>query len=208
MNKKFLQFPWAGKQFLFFKVPLSERILFAKHLSMMVKAGMTEVESLRLIRRQVKSRSFGKILDKVIANVENGHFLSESLKQFRNAFGDLFINIIELGEIRGTLAENLNYLAEEMKKSQALKSKIRSALIYPFVILFATLGITGILVFLVLPKIIPVFSTLGVKLPLTTRILIGATGFIFNYYLWIIAGFFSLIIILWLLLKIIAIPFV
>lgn len=200
MNKNF-----SIKNFqfsFFFKIPLSERILFAKHLSMMIRAGMTEVESLKLIKRQIKSRSFGKILDKVIANVENGQFLSESLNQFKNAFGDLFINIIKLGEVSGTLSENLNYLAEEMKKSQALKAKVRSALIYPFIILFATLGITGILIFMVLPKIIPVFSTLGVKLPTSTKILIATTHFILNYYLWIAVGIFGLIVFFWIIFKI------
>lgn len=155
---------------------------------------MTAVESLRLVRRQIKNRNFAKILDKVIINTENGQFLSESLNQFKNAFGDLFINIIKNGEISGTLSENLSYLAEEMKKERLLKAKVRSAMIYPFVILFATLGITSALIFFVLPKIIPIFSTLGIKLPLPTKILIAATHFIFNYYLWIIVGFFALIV--------------
>jgi type IV pilus assembly protein PilC len=184
------------------KIPLAERILFSQHLSMMIKAGMTEIESLKLIRKQIKSRGFGKILDRVIADVENGQFLSESLNQFKNAFGDLFINIIKLGEVSGTLSENLNYLAEEIKKDRALRAKVRSALIYPFVLLFATVGITGALIFFVLPKIIPVFSTLGIKLPVMTRILIATTHFILNYYLWIFVGIIGLVIICLIALRI------
>lgn len=190
MNKKFsFSIPF------FSKVPLAERILFSQHLSMMIRAGMTEVESLRLVKRQMKNRNFQKILEKVIVNVENGQFLSESLNQFKNAFGDLFINIIKLGEISGTLSENLSYLAEEMKKDRALRAKVQSALIYPFIILFATLGVTSALIFFIVPKIIPVFTTLGIKLPLTTRILIGVSNFIFSYYLWIIIGIIVFIII-------------
>lgn len=178
-----------NKIFRFFlRVPLSEQILFAKHLSMMVRAGMPEVDSIRLIRKQVASRGFAAILTRVIADVENGRFLSASLKQFRHAFKDVFISIIEVGETSGTLAENLEYLADELRKAQILRSKIRSALIYPVVILTATLGLTGALVFFVLPRIIPIFSSLRVELPLPTKILIATAGFLLAYYGWILLG--------------------
>lgn len=174
----------------FTRIPLSEKILFAKHLSMMVNAGMTEVESVRLIRKQIKSRGFGKILDKIIADLESGLFLSVTLKQFHYAFGEIFINLIEIGEITGTLSQNLNFLSVELKKSQQLRSKVRSALIYPVVILAATVGIGGMLVFFVLPKILPVFYSLRIELPIETRILVATSNFILNYYLWVILGIF------------------
>lgn len=184
MNKDWLQ--TLKRQFL--RVPLSEKILFTKHLSMMVKSGMSEIESLELMKRQVKSRSFKIILDELIADVENGQFISVSLQPFRRVFGELFINIVKLGESSGTLSDNLEFLAGEMKKAKELRSKVRSALVYPTIVLIATLGITAILIFFVLPKILPIFANLGVKLPITTRILIGTTNFFQNYYLFIFAG--------------------
>ncbi|MBI4993585.1 type II secretion system F family protein [Candidatus Wolfebacteria bacterium] len=196
----------ARKFVIFFtRVPLSEKILFAKHLSMMVNAGMTEVESIRLIRKQIKSRGFGKILDKIIADLESGLFLSVSLKQFPRAFGEIFINLIEIGEITGTLSQNLNFLSVELKKSQQLRSKVRSALIYPIVILAATLGVGGMLIFFVLPKILPVFYSLRIELPVETKILVAASNFLLHYYLWVILGFFVFFILMAGLLKI---PFI
>lgn len=187
---------------IFLRLPLAEKILFTKHLSMMIQAGMPEIESLRLIRRQAKSRSFIYILDRVLKDLENGQFLSVSLAPFINIFGDLFINIIKIGEASGTLSENLNYLSTELKKSQQLRKKIQSAIIYPIVILVATVGVTGALVFFVLPKIMPIFASLNVKLPITTRILIGVSNALYNYWLWILLGFAAFIIVIVLLLKI------
>ncbi len=170
------------------KISLAEQILLAKHLSMMLQSGISEVESLRIIKEQIKNKRFKGILDRVISDVENGQFLSESLGRFKNAFGELFINIVQLGEISGTLPENLEYLAEEIKKKADLRSKVKSALIYPLIIFLATIGITAVLVLFVLPRILPIFASLNVKLPITTIILIAVTNFVNAHYLAIFGG--------------------
>ncbi|MBI5306377.1 type II secretion system F family protein [Candidatus Wolfebacteria bacterium] len=186
----------------FIRVPLAEKILFAKHLSMMINAGMTEIESIRLIRKQIKSRSFGKILDKIIFDLEGGIFLSVSLKQFSGIFGEIFINLIEIGEITGTLSQNLNHLSAELKKSYQLRSKVVSALIYPAVILAVMAGVGGMLIFFVLPKIVPMFSNANIELPMETKILLAFSGFMLNHYLLVIFGFFIFFIIATFLLMI------
>ncbi|MDE1970772.1 MAG: type II secretion system F family protein [Patescibacteria group bacterium] len=171
---------------LFHSVSLADRILFAKHLAIMTKSGMPIVESVSIIQRQVRGPYFAKILLTVKADLENGQPLSSSLEKFKSAFGDLFINIIRIGESSGTLVENLEHLALELKKNEQLHSKIKSALVYPVIILLATLGISGLLVFLVLPKIIPVLTSLGVTLPLTTRLLIAFTAGLHTHLILII----------------------
>ncbi|EKD23678.1 MAG: hypothetical protein ACD_81C00196G0005 [uncultured bacterium] len=178
---------------MFTSVSLAERIMFVKHMSMMIHSGMTEVESLRLIQSQIKSKGFLKILNEVIVGVENGQALSTSLARYRGVFGDLFINIIKIGEISGTLSENLDYLALEMKKNQSLRSKVRGALIYPAVILVATVGVVGGLIFFILPKILPIFINLNVTLPITTRILIASSDALRAHYLLIGLAFLALV---------------
>ncbi len=158
---------------LLLRVSAQEQLIFIKNLSIMVKAGLPVLESLKMIQKEAKSRSLKKILLQVIDDVSNGQFLSASLDKFRGVFGDLFINLIHVGETSGILSENLNYLAEELQKKNELRKKIIGALIYPSVILVATFGITGMLTIFIFPKILPVFKTLNVTLPLTTRILIG-----------------------------------
>ncbi len=185
---------------MFTSVSLAERIMFVKHMSMMIHSGMTEVDSLRLIQSQIKSKSFLKILDDVILNVENGQSLSASLEKYNRVFGDLFINIIKIGEISGTLSANLDYLALEMRKSQSLRSKVRGALIYPAVILAATIGVVGGLLFFILPKILPVFKSLKVELPFTTRALMALSEGLRSHYL-IIGGVLVGVIILFFALR-------
>ena len=166
---------------------------------MMIHSGMTEVESLRLIRSQIRSKGFLKILDDIIGNIENGQSLSVALSHYRNVFGDLFINIIKIGEISGTLSENLDYLGLEMKKSQSLRSKVRGALIYPAVILAATIGVVGGLIFFILPKILPIFKSLKVTLPITTRALMYLSDTLRSHYILIGLGFILFIICLFVL---------
>ncbi|MBI2013732.1 MAG: type II secretion system F family protein [Candidatus Colwellbacteria bacterium] len=190
------------------KVPLNELLLFSKHLSLMLKSGMSEIESIKIIRNQIKSRGFGKILDKVGIDLENGQFLSESLSKYKGTFGELFVGVIKLGEISGTLPENLEYLAVETKKKSELHAKVRSALIYPMVILVATLSVSGGLVFFVLPKIMPIFTSLKVELPITTKILISSANFIQQYYIYIGIGLVVFIIGFALLLRIKVIKYV
>lgn len=186
----------------FLSIPLEEKILFSRHLSMAIKAGMPILDALKFLKGQIKSKILLKILDEAIIEVGNGQFLSQSMENYRHLFGDLFLNIIKIGETSGTLAENLLYLAQELKKKQEFKSKVRSALIYPAVILTATLGLILLLIIFVFPKILPIFQSLNMKLPLTTRILIGTVNFVFQYWLIIIGGFLIVSAVVWLLMKV------
>jgi type IV pilus assembly protein PilC len=186
---------------LFLYIPFSERILFAKHLSIMIKTGMPLYDSLELIRRQLRSKSFSYVIERVINDIKNGKFLSQSLQQFKHLFGDLFISVIQVGEESGTLGENLAYLSTELQKKRLLRQKVRSAMIYPAVILFATVGVTSILVFFVMPRIMPVFKSLRIELPWATKVLLAVSSFLMNYGLWIFMGVLAAVVIWFLLLR-------
>ena len=184
------------------KIPLQQRINFARHLAVIIKAGLPLIEGLKILKRQAQSKKMEAIISGLISDVNNGQFLADSLEKYNAIFGEFFINVVRIGEASGTLASNLAYLAEEMEKSRELKRTIRGALIYPIVILVATLGVTSILVFFIFPKILPVFSSLKIKLPLSTVILIATLGFLLHYGYLLLIGlvvlvlFFRLIIVL------------
>jgi len=184
-------------QNLFLRVSLQERVLFARHLAVGIKAGMTLQDSLRLILRQSKSSAMKKILNQIIEDTSAGMYLSASMQRFQGVFGQLFINIVNVGETSGTLSENLSYLAQEMKKAKDLRSKVKGAMIYPMVILVATLGIVGGLMIGIFPKILPVFANLKVELPITTKILIAVSNFVTAYTLWIVLGIIFSILAVW-----------
>src|SRR3989344_2008833 len=191
----------------FLRVPLFEKMLFAKHLSIMIRAGMPILNSLQVLKKQAKSKSFKKILEEVGVDIDNGQFLSASLEKHVSVFGKFFINIIRVGEASGTLADNLNYLHEELKKNYELRRKIKAALTYPIIILVAATAIGGLLIFFVFPKIISIFSGFQAQLHLSTRILIAFVNFMTNYFLWLIIAFVVLAVLIWFLFKISRVKF-
>ncbi len=165
-----------------------EQVLFAKRLSFLAKAGVTSIESMTIIRNQTKSREKRRIFDAIISDISAGQFLSTSLHRYGNLFGEFTITIIRVGEHTGRLSENLMYLAQELSKRHALKRKIQNALVYPMFITLATLGVTGLLVVFIFPKIMPIFTSLDITLPLTTRILLAVSDYLKTWGLLTILG--------------------
>ena len=176
---------------------LKDQTFFIKRLSFLLKAGIPVLESLIMIREQTKQKSYAFILDNVIKDVSGGQYLSTSLGKYKNIFGEFSINIISFGESAGILSDNLNYLADELKKKSALRKKVVGAFIYPAIVTLATLGITGFLMIYLFPKIMPVFSSLHIKLPLSTRVVISMSNFLtkhgFIFIFTIIALIFAFI---------------
>lgn len=176
------------------KVSHLDKLLFVKHLSVMIKAGLSLREGVSTIEEQAKSKSFKKILNNIVKKLDNGEALGESLSAYPNAFNELFVNLIKAGEASGSLEENLNYLSIQLEKDHDLRRKVKAALLYPLIILIATLGLGGALSIFVLPKLIPLFKSLNVDLPLYTKILLFTVESIQNYGLFILGGIILLII--------------
>ena len=104
----------------FTRLTLSEQILFAKRLAILMKSGVPIVEAFQILIKQTKSQATKKIFNQIVRDLENGQSLSHSLAQFGRVFGEFAINLIQIGEASGTLHDNLNHLAEELKKKQAM----------------------------------------------------------------------------------------
>ncbi len=187
---------------MFSYISLKEKMFFARHMAIMSRSGMQLLDILRTLKKQTTSRTMKKVLDELLANVKNGQFLSDGLKKRRRLFGDFFINIVHVGEVSGTLSENLEYLAESLEKKRELESKVKGALVYPIIILVATFGITGALTFFIFPKILPIFRSLKIDLPMITKIFIAASTFMIKHGVAIIVSALVIIIGLRLLLMI------
>ncbi len=183
------------------RLSIKEQTFLIKRLSFLIKAGIPLLDSLHMIKEETRSKNQIVILNTVISDVSNGQHLSKSLSKYRKMFGDFSINIISVGESSGILSANLEYLAEELRKKQALKKKIIGALIYPFVVTLATLGITAFLLIYLFPKIMPVFVSLHMVLPLSTRIVIFLSNFITHYGIYLILGVVFIVTIFLIALK-------
>jgi len=177
------------------KLPAQEQIFFIKRLSFLLKAGIPIVDSLLMIQSQTKSKKFSNVLENIVHNVINGKTLGYSLRKFSGMWNEFALHIIEFSENSGILTENLEYLAVEMKKRRQLTKKIVSACIYPFIITLATFSITGFLIMYLFPKITPVFKSLRIQLPVSTRIVITISDFIHNHSLIIICSLAIFVII-------------
>jgi type IV pilus assembly protein PilC len=196
-------FPNLSKMELFSysRFSIKKQTFFAKRLSFLIRAGVPMLESIHVIRTQTKVKSEAKVFDKIIADVSNGQSLAGSLARFKGVFGNFTINIIKAGESSGTLTQNLNYLADELKKKQVLRGKIMSSLMYPFIVTLATFGITGFLIVYIFPKITPIFASLKAELPLSTRMLMSLTNILRDHGLYIILGLIVLVCVLIALIK-------
>ncbi len=173
--------------------------MFAKHLAVMIKAGMPLLDSLRLLQKQLKSKMMKRIIEDLIQGVSNGQFLSTVMEKYKNVFGDFTVNIIKVGETSGILYENLNYLAVELKKKEDSRKKVVGALIYPIIVLVMSTAVIGVLTIYVFPKILPVLKGLKTTPPLPTRILIAITNFTSAYGIYAALGVLIFIVIIWFL---------
>ncbi len=155
-------------------------LFFVKHLAIMLKAGIAIFEALTMLKEQAKGR-MKIVLQSVLDRVESGETLSDALSKYPKDFPELFVQLVGSGELSGTLEKNLNYISEFMEKEIDLKKKVRGAMLYPAIVFVAVIGLTMAVGLFVLPQIIPLFASLDVKLPLSTRVLIWFAEFFRDY---------------------------
>lgn len=165
----------------FRSVPLKEKMIFARNLSVMVASGVTISRAIHNLSLQTQNKNFKKILLNIYDGLQSGNQLSEGLAEYPGVFNELFVNMVRVGEVGGNLEEVLNIVASQLEKDHDLISKVRGAMIYPAVILTAMLGIGVLMLTYVLPKILGVFKDMKVELPATTRAVIAISEFLQNH---------------------------
>jgi len=176
------------------RVKTIEKILFISHLKTMVKAGLSLVESLKILSKEIENKKLKIVINEIKQGVEQGKQLSEMLLQYPKIFPVIYVNMIAAGETAGKMEESLEQVAIQMKKSHELTSKIRSAMMYPAVILFAMVAIAIEIVFFVLPKLMVMFKDFGAELPLPTKILIAIVDAGQNYGIFMLIGVIAIIV--------------
>src|SRR3989338_1628144 len=189
---------WLEK---FSSIPISEKLFFVQYLGIMLKAGISLSVALQTLAKQTKNKKFAKIIGQVAKNVEKGVTFTESLRPYEKVFGQLFINMVESGEVSGKLEEVLKKLYIQFKKNHELISKVRGALTYPLVILFAMTGIGIFMMIVVVPKITVMFKDFNAELPLPTKLLIKFSDSLVAYGLLYLIASVVLILILRQLIK-------
>ena len=162
---------------LFNRVKISEQIIFTKNLSGMLKAGLSINRALSVLKKQTKNPTLNNVLVSLSNDIDSGETFSDGLTKFPKIFSKLFVSMVRAGEESGNLSGALTDIGLNLEKSHSLTKKVKGALIYPGVILFAMITI-GILMFAwVVPTLANTFKELAVELPSSTRIIIGLGNF-------------------------------
>lgn len=157
-------------------INIKEKVVFFRLLSVMINAGLPIVKALRTLANQTENKKLKRILEEVTERVEEGSGFSKALSEYRDVFTEAERGVIAAGEASGQLNKALLDLALSTEKSANLAGKIKSAMIYPAIIIAVVIGVVIVVMTLVVPKIADLFSTANVELPFTTRVLIASSN--------------------------------
>ena len=170
------------------RVKITELAVATRQLATLVGAGLPLVESLQALSEQVESANLKRIIIEVRENVQEGSALAKAMGAFPKAFPRLYVNMVGSGEASGTLDAVLENLADYLESQQDLQRRVRSALMYPaFMLVFCMLVVIALLTYVV-PTITDIFIKQKAILPLPTRILMGLSAFLKDWWLVLIAA--------------------
>jgi type IV pilus assembly protein PilC len=156
--------------------------IFSRQFATMIDAGVNVVASLVILEEQTTDKYLKQVLEELRADVEGGMPLSKGMSRHPKVFNRLYISMVEAGESSGTLAEVLDRVAEQIEKEMQIKRRVRGAMMYPTVVLaFATLVLTGMLMFLV-PVFAGLFEELGGELPMLTQWVVAVSDLLKGYW--------------------------
>ncbi|MDR1053187.1 MAG: type II secretion system F family protein [Planctomycetaceae bacterium] len=172
----------AGKTRTFGGVRSKQLAIFTRQLSILQDAGLPILRSLNILMQQAKPGPLRNALIDVTTEIESGSSLSESMAKAPKAFNRLFVNMIKAGEAGGALETILQRLAEFLERSEALKSRVKSALTYPICVVTFAVGILGFIMYFIVPSFEKIFTEFGLKLPPMTMLLITISQFVVNFF--------------------------
>jgi len=163
--------------------------IFTRQFATMINAGLPLVQCLDILSKQTEKENFRTTIAQVMRDVEAGTTLAEALgkKEHSKVFDELFVNMVEAGEAGGILDNILQRLATYIEKAEALKRKIKGAMVYPAVVMSVAVLATVFMLIFIIPTFARMFTGFGADLPLPTKIVMGLSTFLRSYW-WILLG--------------------
>ena len=169
------------------KIKPKDMAIFTRQLATMMKAGVPLLQAFDIVGRGNPNASVTKLLNDIRTDVETGTALSVAFRKFPMYFDNLYCNLVEAGEQAGILEQLLDRLALYMEKTEAIKSKIKSALMYPISVIVVAFVVVAVIMIFVIPAFKQVFSSFGADLPAPTLIVIAISEFFVKFW-WLIFG--------------------
>lgn len=165
------------------RVKPDDLVVFSRQLATMVSAGIPLISALDILGEQIENKTFKDIILDIRDEIETGKSLSEGLAKHVSIFSSLFVNMVKAGESSGMLDEILDRIAIYLEKTNALRKKVKAAMIYPAIISIMALLITILLLVKVIPVFKEIYAGFGTELPTPTLVLISISDFIRRHFL-------------------------
>jgi len=159
-----------------------EVVMFSKQLALLLESGTDVVAALELLQGQITNRALQTIMREVIIAVRGGAKLSQAMARHPKAFSRLYCRTVAIGEETGNLEQVLRQMADYIEKEALAAKKVKSAMIYPIIVVLLVIMVIAIMVFFVMPNFMGLYGALGAQLPLATRALLAVTGFLLSYW--------------------------
>jgi type IV pilus assembly protein PilC len=170
------------------KIAMRDVVIFTRQFATMINAGLPLVQALDILAKQSENPALKEVTRQVVFDVESGHTVADALRKHPKAFTDLYTNMVAAGEAGGILDTILLRLAVFLEKNDALVRKVKGAMIYPGVILSVAVIAIGVLLLFVIPVFKEMFASVGMALPLPTRVVIGLSEFLQGYWYMVAGG--------------------
>ncbi len=171
------------------KIASAEEIaLFTRQMATLLKAGLPLLRAINILEEQTENDDFKRVIEQISQDIQGGASFSDSLRRHPSVFDDLYVNMVKAGEVGGVMDKVLERLSDFAESAEELKTKIKSAVMYPAVIFCMALVVVTFLLLFVIPTFISLFQEMGVALPLPTRIVVGASNFVLGYWYLLIGG--------------------
>jgi len=183
-KESFLKTILSNIPFLKKKVKSAELTIFSRQLATLVSSGVQLVQGLSILEEQFESPTFRKIIRSVRLDIEAGVSISEAMSKYPDVFSELYIGMVHAGEIGGILDQVLDRLATYLESTEALKSKIKSAMMYPIIVSIVAVGAAIIMLTVVVPNFAALFAEMGAKLPAPTQMLVNLSNFL-KKWIWL-----------------------
>lgn len=188
--------------FLSKKVNLDQQISFAKNLAVLLRGGVIINEAVDSLASQAKPGRMKDILYRIKHRLESGVSLNLAIEEEGESFGRIFMSLVRAGEMSGSLAENLEFLSVWLERDSSLRKQIKGVLLYPKIVVTAVIILGGGLAIFILPRLVPMFTSLHVDLPLITKMVLGLSIFIQQHWLSVVLTAFFIWLAIYFIFKI------
>ncbi len=177
-------------------IPMKEKVVFMRQMATMIGAGLPLTRALEIMVQQASNPMFKNVLKKVQDSVESGKSLSNSFREQEDVFDSITLNLLEAGEESGNLETILERLATELEERNVLAGKIKSAMIYPAIILVVIIAVILLMMFVLVPSMADIYKDFDAQLPWTTTLLMSMSDFFVKYW-WALVIVLGLLFVGW-----------